>query len=81
MSTQNDDINVTRIKKPMVPPTPEQIKKLRKSIHITQQEASNLLHVSASSYYRWENGVIEMPYGYWELFFIKALIAKDEVKV
>jgi len=77
MTTQNDSQTVSSINKPLASPTPKQIKDLRKSIHITQGQASNLMHVSMSSYYRWENGKVEMPYGYWELFQIKAQMVKD----
>jgi len=76
MTTQNNDEFIPKLLKA---PTPKQIKDMRKSIKITQDRASNLLHVSTITYFRWETGKIEMPYGYWELFSIKCQMIKDGI--
>ena len=76
MTNQNAHAFIPKV---LVAPTPKQIKDLRKSIHITQERASNLLHVTVVTFYRWETGKINMPYGYWELFSIKCQMIKDGI--
>jgi DNA-binding XRE family transcriptional regulator len=55
-------------------PTPEQIRKARKSAGLTQQEAGELVGASRRAWQSWEAGDNPMHPGLWELFQIKAEI-------
>jgi|TARA_R110000796_G_scaffold93083_1_gene197491 DNA-binding transcriptional regulator YiaG len=59
------------------PPTPKEIKDLRVSINLTQDQAGNLLHVSTRHFQRWEQGLSVMHLAYWELFTAKIRVLKN----
>ena len=42
--------------KELLEPTPKEIRDLRLSIDLTQEQAGNLLHVSTRHFRRWETG-------------------------
>lgn len=59
------------------PPTPKEIKDLRVSINLTQDQAGNLLHVSTRHFQRWEQGLSVMHLAYWELLTAKVRVLKN----
>tara|TARA_R110002020_G_scaffold11313_3_gene42667 strand:+ start:389 stop:607 length:219 start_codon:yes stop_codon:yes gene_type:complete len=58
-------------------PTPKEIRDMRNSIDLTQEQAGNLLHVSTRHYRRWELGKQIMHLAYWELFTAKIRVLKN----
>ena len=59
-------------------PEPKDIKDLRLSIDLTQEQAGNLLHVNSRHFRRWEIGESKMPLAYWELFTVKIRVLKNK---
>jgi len=57
-------------------PTPKEIKDLRLSIELTQEQAGNLLHINGRHFRRWEIGQSKIPLAYWELFTVKIRVIK-----
>ncbi len=57
-------------------PQPDQIRELRESLALTQQEAARLCCVNIRSYRRWELGERHMPAGTWQLFKFKMAALK-----
>ena len=53
-------------------PTPKEIKDLRLSIDLSQEQAGGLLHINGRHFRRWEIG--QMPLAYWELFTVKVRV-------
>ena len=54
-----------------IQPTPEQIKKIRKAIKLTQKEAAKLLYVSERNWINYEKGDINMSIAFWVMFLLK----------
>ena len=52
-------------------PTPTEIKKMRLSFGLTQDQAGKLIHSSRRTWQDWEAGVNAMHPALWELFKIK----------
>ena len=63
--------------KQLLEPTPKEIRDLRLSIDLTQEQAGNLLHVSTRHFQRWEQGLAIMHLAYWELFTVKIRVLKN----
>jgi DNA-binding transcriptional regulator YiaG len=63
--------------KELKPPTPKEIRDIRNSIDLTQEQAGNLLHVSARHFQRWEQGLAIMHLAYWELLTAKIRVLKN----
>ena len=63
--------------KELKPPTPKEIRDMRNSIDLTQEQAGNLLHVSTRHFQRWEQGKQTMHLAYWELFTAKIRVLKN----
>jgi DNA-binding transcriptional regulator YiaG len=63
--------------KQLLEPTPKEIRDLRLSIDLTQDQASNLLHVSSRQYRRWETGEAKMHLAFWELLSAKIKVLKS----
>ena len=63
--------------KQLLEPTPKEIRDLRLSIDLTQEQASNLIHVSARHYRRYETGENTMHLAIWELFSAKIKVLKN----
>jgi DNA-binding transcriptional regulator YiaG len=63
--------------KQLLEPTPKEIRDLRLSIDLTQDQASNLLHVSSRHYRRWETGEAKMHLAFWELLSAKIKVLKS----
>tara|TARA_R110002051_G_C8617375_1_gene482775 strand:- start:88 stop:327 length:240 start_codon:yes stop_codon:yes gene_type:complete len=59
-------------------PEPKQIKDMRLSINLSQDQAGNLLHVNGRHFRRWEIGESKMPLAYWELFEVKIRVLKNK---
>lgn len=59
-------------------PTPEQIARARERMKMTQAEASALIYKQWRAWDRWEKGTRKMDRAYWELWQLKAKIAKLE---
>jgi|TARA_R110000803_G_scaffold69332_3_gene131683 DNA-binding transcriptional regulator YiaG len=55
-------------------PTPKEIKDLRLSIDLSQEQAGGLLHINGRHFRRWEIGQSKMPLAYWELFTVKVRV-------
>tara|TARA_R100000988_G_scaffold16182_1_gene7988 strand:+ start:1423 stop:1644 length:222 start_codon:yes stop_codon:yes gene_type:complete len=58
-------------------PQPKEIKDMRLSIELSQEQAGNLLHVNGRHFRRWEVGESKMPLAYWELFTVKVRVLKQ----
>ena len=54
-----------------IQPTPEQIKRIRKAIKLTQREAAKLLYVSERNWINYEKGDINMSIAFWIMFLLK----------
>lgn len=52
-------------------PTPEEMKRIRKSLHLTQGKAAALVHCTETTWRRWENGQRTINPTHWELFLLK----------
>jgi len=63
--------------KQLLEPTPKEIRDLRLSIDLTQEQASNLIHVSARHYKRYESGEYKMHLAFWELLSAKIKVLKS----
>ena len=63
--------------KELKPPTPKEIRDMRNSIDLTQEQAGTLLHVSTRHFQRWEQGLAIMHLAYWELFTVKIRVLKN----
>ena len=63
--------------KELKPPTPQEIRDMRNSIDLTQEQAGNLLQVSTRHFQRWEQGLAIMHLAYWELFTVKIRVLKN----
>ena len=55
----------------MKQPTKEQIKALRLQKGLTQEQAAEIMHVTTSTWQKWEQGINPMMAALWELFLIK----------
>ena len=55
------------------PPTPEEIRKIRKNAGMTQAEAATIVHSALRSWQQWEAGDRQMHPAFWELFKIKVI--------
>ena len=60
---------------------PEDIISARKSIGLTQAEASKIIHVSIRTWQQWESGERKMHRAFWELFVIKTGYKKQVNKM
>ena len=58
-------------------PSPKEIRDMRNSINLTQEQAGNLLHVSTRHFRRWELGNQTMHLAYWELLSAKIKVLKS----
>jgi len=63
--------------KELKPPSPKEIRDMRNSINLTQEQAGNLLHVSTRHFRRWELGNQTMHLAFWELFTVKIRVLKN----
>lgn len=61
-------------------PTPDQIKRERERYGFTQAEAAALIYKKWRAWDRYEKGLRKMDPAFWELWQIKAKIAKLEEK-
>lgn len=52
-------------------PTPEQIRKARRTLGLTQTQAATHTHSSLRTWQQWEAGARRMHPGLWELFTLK----------
>lgn len=52
-------------------PDPDEIRELRKSAGLTQEQAGELVHSSRRTWQDWEAGVANMHPALWELFKLK----------
>ena len=59
------------------PPTPKEIKDLRRDLKLTTTDAGNLIHISNRTFQRYERGNTPMPLAYWELFQLKCRVIKS----
>lgn len=57
-------------------PSPLQIRELRKSLNLSQTDASKIIYCSLRGWQQWEAGERKMHPAFWELFKIKTLISK-----
>ena len=58
-------------------PSPKEIRDMRNSINLTQEQAGNLLDVSTRHFRRWELGNQTMHLAFWELFTAKIRVLKN----
>jgi DNA-binding transcriptional regulator YiaG len=56
----------------MTHPTPEQIRKARDAVGLSQTTAAELIHSTMRTWQDWEAGKAKMHPGLWELFAIKS---------
>ncbi len=50
---------------------PDEIRKKRQELNLSQADCARIVHVSERSWRRWEVGDRKMPQAAWELFLIK----------
>lgn len=60
---------------------PKDIFSARKSLGLTQAEASKIIHVSTRTWQQWESGERKIHQAFWELFVIKTGYKKKEIKM
>lgn len=48
-----------------------EIKKVRKNLNLTQEQAAKIVHVSKSTWQQWETGTRKIHPAFWELFTLK----------
>lgn len=56
---------------PLPPQTPDNIRRRREAVGLTQAEAAALVYVTPRAWQRWESGDRAIPLATWELFLAK----------
>jgi len=77
-SPLDDEVNTSstvRLKQP----TPEQIKKIRNHVGLTQLTCAHLTHVTKATWQNWESGRTTIPLIMWEGFLHKVKIRRMPV--
>lgn len=61
-------------------PTPEEVRALRLSASLTQEQSALLIHVTGRAWRMYEGGDRKMPAAAWELYRLKVATLKSKAK-